>query len=150
MRRVVALDVEGRIGFRIAEALRFLEAGLEGEPLLLHLGQDVVAGAVHDAIDAGNRVAGQRFPQRLDHRNTTGDGGFVVQKRAMLFGETSKLDAMGGKQRLVGGDDVKSARKRCLDGGIGRFAGTTHQFDEDVDIGRLSQRQRIVMPAHGG
>ena len=52
MRGVVAVDVEGRIGLGIAEPLRLGEAGVEGQALLLHAGQDVVAGAVEDAEDA--------------------------------------------------------------------------------------------------
>ncbi len=36
VRRVVALDIEGRIGFGIAETLRFLQAIGEGQALLLH------------------------------------------------------------------------------------------------------------------
>ena len=59
--RIVALDVEGRIGFGIAEPLGVLEAFLEGQAFRLHAGQDVVAGAVEDAEDAGDRVAGQGF-----------------------------------------------------------------------------------------
>ena len=58
LRGVEALDVEGRIGLRIAEALRVLEALGEGQLLLLHAGEDVVAGAVEDAVDARERVAG--------------------------------------------------------------------------------------------
>ncbi len=91
VRRVVALDVEGRIGFGIAEALRFLQAVREGQALLLHLGQDVVAGAVHDAVDARNRVAGQRFAQRLDDRNAAGDGRFEIQQRALLLGDRRQV-----------------------------------------------------------
>ncbi len=94
MGRVIAFDVESRIGFGIAEPLGFLQAGLEGQAFLLHLGQDVVAGAVHDAVDAGNRVAGQRFAQRLDDRNTAGNSGLIVQQRAILFGNAGKLDAV--------------------------------------------------------
>ena len=36
LRRIVALDVEGRVGLGIAEALRLLQAVGEGELLLLH------------------------------------------------------------------------------------------------------------------
>ena len=52
VRGVVALDVEGRVGFGIAQPLRVLQAGVEGQALGLHAGQDVVAGAVEDAEDA--------------------------------------------------------------------------------------------------
>ena len=57
---VEAADVEGRVGLGIAEALRVGQAVLEGQALQLHARQDVVAGAVEDAVDARDRVAGQR------------------------------------------------------------------------------------------
>ena len=68
MRGVVALDVEARIGLGVAEALGGRETFGEGEVLLLHPGQDVVAGAVQDAVDAGDRVAGERLAEGLDDR----------------------------------------------------------------------------------
>lgn len=52
LRGIVAVDVEGRVGLGIAEALRILEALGKRQALLLHPGQDVIAGAVEDAIDA--------------------------------------------------------------------------------------------------
>ena len=48
---VEALDVEGRVGLGVAEALRVREACLEGQALELHAGQDVVAGAVEDPVE---------------------------------------------------------------------------------------------------
>ena len=52
LRGVVALDVEGRIGLGIAEPLRLAQAIVEGDALLLHAREDVIAGAVEDAVDA--------------------------------------------------------------------------------------------------
>src|SRR3546814_847313 len=49
---VIALDVETRIRFRIAEALRLLQAVFEGQPLLFHPRQDVVAGACQYPVDS--------------------------------------------------------------------------------------------------
>ena len=57
----MAFDVEGRIGLGIAEPLRVLQAFVEGQALRLHPGQDVVAGAVEDAEDAGDGIAGHRL-----------------------------------------------------------------------------------------
>ena len=97
MRRVVALDVEGRIGLGIAQPLRILQAGVEGQALGFHAGQDVVAGAVEDAEDAGDRIAGHRLAHRLDDRDAAGDRRLVVEQHALLLGDLGKRDAVLAK-----------------------------------------------------
>src|SRR5581483_11313615 len=74
LRRVVALDVEAGIGFGVAELLRFPQTCFEGKLLLLHPRQDVVAGAIEDAIEARDPAAGEPLAQRLDHRNGGSSG----------------------------------------------------------------------------
>ncbi len=61
---VEALNVESRIGFRIAQALRVLEAFLEGQAFELHARKDVVAGAVENSIKARNGISRKGFAQR--------------------------------------------------------------------------------------
>ena len=46
MRRVETVDVERRIRLGVAELLRILEDFVEGLALVLHAGENVVAGAV--------------------------------------------------------------------------------------------------------
>ena len=46
------LDVEGRVGLGVAEPLGVGEAPREVQALQLHPREDVVAGAVEDAVDA--------------------------------------------------------------------------------------------------
>ena len=57
-------DVGGGIGLRVAELLRLLQHGVEiarlaGSHRLVHRGHDVVAGAVQDAVDAADPIAGE-------------------------------------------------------------------------------------------
>ena len=49
VRRVHAFDIQRGVGLRVAVRLRLLEDDGEVEPLVGHLGQDVIAGAVDDA-----------------------------------------------------------------------------------------------------
>ena len=49
MRRIHAIDVEGRIGLGVAQLLRVSQNLGEFPAALAHLRQDVVAGAVQDA-----------------------------------------------------------------------------------------------------
>ena len=143
VRGVEAADVEGRIGFRVTLRLRFLQDVGEGALLALHLGQDVIAGAVQDAVDALDLVGAERLAQGLDDRDAAGDGRFEVEGDAVLLGALRKIEAVLGEQRLVGGDDVLAGIERRLDGGFGDAAVAAHQLDEDVDRGVLGEHNRI-------
>ena len=143
MRRVEAADVEGRIGLRIAEPLRLLETGLEREALGLHARKNVVAGAVEDAGDTLDRVAGEALAQRLDHRNAAADGGLVIERRLTGLGERRELEPVLGEHRLVGGDDRQTAIERRLDRVEGRSPRAANQLDEDVDLARSGHLGRI-------
>ena len=106
LRGVVALDVGGRVGLGVAEALRVGEHVLELGALGVHAVEDVVGRAVDDAHDPLHAVAGERVAQRPDDRDRAGRGGLVVDLRADLVGGVEDLGAVGGQQRLVGGHDV--------------------------------------------
>ena len=112
---VVALDIEGRVGLGIAETLGVLQAGLEGQPLQLHAREDVVAGAVEDAVEARDGVAGERLAQRLDDRDAAGRRGLEGERDAIGLGQLGQRHAVMGEQRLVGGDDRFAGRQRGLD-----------------------------------
>ena len=73
VRRVESADIESGIRLGVAEPLRLAEAGVERQVVGLHPGQDVVTGAVEDAGNALDRVAGQTLAQGLDHGNSTAD-----------------------------------------------------------------------------
>ena len=59
---VEAADVEGGIGFGVALGLGFLEDVAERAMLFQHLREDVIAGAVEDAVDAADLIGGQALP----------------------------------------------------------------------------------------
>src|SRR3954463_12782870 len=52
LRGVVTVDVKRWIGLGITQTLRIFQAFGERQALLLHPGQDIIAGAVEDAVDA--------------------------------------------------------------------------------------------------
>src|SRR4030081_1760484 len=78
LRGVVTVDVEGRVGLRVTEALGVLQTFGERQAFLFHPGQDVVAGAVEDAVDAVDVGAGKAFAQGLYHRDRRTDGGLEI------------------------------------------------------------------------
>ncbi len=83
---IVAVDVERRIGLGIAKTLRVLQALGERQSFLFHTGQDVIAGAVEDAIDAIDVGTGETFAQRFDHGDRSANGRLEIQCAAMLLG----------------------------------------------------------------
>src|SRR5205823_14898487 len=66
--RIKAVNVEGRIGFSIAGGLCLLQRLTETNPALLHLRQDVVAGAVQNSINRLDAVGRQRLRDGADYR----------------------------------------------------------------------------------
>ena len=76
VRGVDPVDVKARIGLGIAELLRLGQHLGEFAAALAHRRQDVVRGAVQDAVDAFEPVAGEPLAQRLDDRDAAGDRGF--------------------------------------------------------------------------
>src|SRR5882724_11621060 len=94
LRGVVAVDVERRIGFGIAEPLRILQALGERQALLLHPRQDVVTGAVENAVDAIDAGRSEPFAQRLDDGNGRADRGLEIQGAAVLLGRLRQTHAV--------------------------------------------------------
>src|ERR1035441_7621162 len=48
LRGIVTINIEGRVGFRVTQPLRVLQAFGERQAFLFHPGQDVIAGAVEE------------------------------------------------------------------------------------------------------
>ena len=97
VRRIDAVDVEARIGLGIAQTLRFGEHLVERAPALAHVGEDVVAGAVQDAVDPLDPVAGQALAQGLDDRDAAGHGGLETDRGAIGLGEVGEQRRRGGR-----------------------------------------------------
>jgi hypothetical protein len=147
---VVTLDVEGRIGLGIAEPLGVGQHLVEGDTLRLHARQYVVAGTVHDAEDAADRVAGQRLAHGLDDGNAAGDCRLVVEQHALLLRRLCELQPVARKQRLVGGDDVTAGLQRGLHALARSPLLAADQLDIDVDAARAREVDRIIEPFGAG
>ncbi len=144
MRGVEAADIEARIGLGITQPLRFLQALLERQLLSLHARQNVIAGAVQDAVDALDRISRETFAQGLDDRDSSRDRGLEGERDVLLLCESCQRDAVLGEQRLVGGDDVLARRKRRFDRGACRPFVATHQLHKQVDLRRARERDGVV------
>ena len=133
VRRVDSLDVEGGIGLGIAQALRFGEHHVEGQPLVAHLREDVVAGAVDDPGDPLDAVGRQALADRLDDGNAARHRRLEGDHHAPGVRAREDLGAVLREQRLVGGDDVLAV----VDGlqhQLARVRLAADQLHDDVDV----------------
>ena len=150
MRGVEAADVEGRVGFGIALRLRLLQHVGEAPALFQHQREDVIAGAVEDAVDAGDGVALQALAHHLDHGNAAGNRALEVERNAMLLGERGERGPVMGEQRLVGGDHMLAGAERRLDRVLGGALLAADQLDENVDVGIAGELDRVGDEAEAG
>ena len=91
LRRVETLDVEARDQPRRSRALFLQRIGVGFA--LFDAGEDEIAGAVQDAVDARQPVAGERLAQRLDDRDAPPPDRRLEREAAPAFsGEVSQLD----------------------------------------------------------
>jgi hypothetical protein len=146
--RVEAADVEGGIGFGIAFVLRLFQHLGKGAVLLLHLGQDVVAGAVENTIDAADLIAGERLAQRLDDRDTSRHGRLELEGHGARFRQARQLGAVLGQQGLVGRHDVLAGLQRRRTRGARHALLAADQLDEHIDAGIGRQALGLFEPGN--
>ena len=148
VRGVDAVDVEGGIGLGVAQALRLGQHVGELAPGLAHGGQDEIAGAVEDAVDAQDPIRHQALAQRPDDRDAARDGGLPAQLRARTLGQARQLVAVQRQHRLVGGDHGPAAPQRRAHQIERHALAAADQLADEVDLGVLGQRPRVAVPAH--
>ncbi len=142
VRGVDALDVEGRVGFGVAQPLRFLQHVVEGRALVAHLGQDEVAGAVDDAGQPLDAVGGEALAQRLDDGDAARHRRLERHHHATGLRRGEDLVAVLGDQMLVGGDHVLAVGDR-LQHQFARWLEPADQFDHDVDFRVVDDVERV-------
>src|SRR6516225_10597318 len=114
--------------------------------LLLHLRQDVVAGAIEDAVDATKLIASERLAQRLNDGDAARHRGLELKSNTLLLGEPCQVSAVLGKERLVGGDDTLAGIERRLHCRLRSPALAADQLDEYIDRGVHSEPRRLIEP----
>ncbi len=124
---VESADIFGRVGFGIAFGLRLGQHRCVLRAFF-HLAEDEVAGAVENAFDALDAVAGHALLEAGNDGDSAGDGGAVFEMAAFGRGQPLQIDAVIGDELFVGGDDALAGFKRAAHpaaGGI-EAAGELH------------------------
>ena len=147
--RIDPFDVEGRIGLCIAELLGIAQSHVEIEPLVAHLAQDEVGGAVDDSREPLDAVGRQSFTQGLDDGNATGHCRLEGHHHALLLRRRENLAAMHGQQCLVGSHHVL-ALGNGLQHHLTRHGVAPDELHHDIDVGTLHQGGGVVRHLHFG
>jgi hypothetical protein len=107
-----------------------------------HLAQDVVAGAVEDAVDPRKAVRDQTLAEGLDDRDAAGDARLEEEMAAVPAREGEDFRAVLADQRLVGGDhDLAQAQRG--EGDLARERRAADEFAHDLDLRIGGDRQRV-------
>ena len=149
VRRIYAINVEAGISLGIAQFLCFLENLVEAPTFLLHRRQDVIAGAVEDAVNTADLVGGSPFAHPLDDRDAARDRRFIFQGDAALFGKPGEVQSMMGQHRLVRGDERLARSQALARQGEGRAVRSADQFHHHIDIVAGGEAVHIVHPFIG-
>ena len=123
---VDAANVEVRVRLKVSKVVRLIEGLLIGQARIFHPGQDVVAGAIHNAHHAADAVSRQTFVQGLDHRDTTRDGCLEPDHTARCLGSEGQILTVVGQHCLVGCDNILARGNRRLGCGFGRTIVAAH------------------------
>ena len=142
VRRVHALDVEGRVGFGVPRRLRLLEDHGEVQALVGHLRQDVVRRPVDDAEDREDTIGDEPLFDGLDQRDAARDGRLEGERRRAAPRLVVELGAVVGEERLVGGDHVLGGGERLQDERA-RGLEPADELDDDLDGGIREDARRV-------
>ena len=131
--RVVAIHVGARVGFGVSQALRLGDHGLHRGAGLFDLGQDVVAGAVENAVQRLHAVARDALAQHGVDRNAAAHRRLHGEIDARLNGAIPDLRPAGRHEFLVGRDHALAIG----DGGVDDLRGhrgAAHQFGDNLHV----------------
>ena len=131
--RVEAAHVFSGVGLGVALGLRGGQHGGEFGALV-HLAEDEVAGAVENAFDALDAIAGQALLEAGNHGDSARDSGAIFEVSAFGRGQPFQFDAMESDELLVGRDHALAGFEGAPDPGAGGIE-PAHKLHDDVGVG---------------
>ena len=137
---IVTIHIGRRISLSKAEVLSGFKDLVESEPLRRHLVQNVIRGAIEDALNRSHRISSERLANGIDNGNRPGHGRLVVDVHIFLFGEVVDLRPVLCQQCLVARDH-RGARAQSMKHQLTRRFNTTDKLNNDVRL--LDERLRI-------
>ena len=99
---VAAAHVRVGVGLGVAQGLGGRQRVLVRPAALRHLGQDVVAGAVQEAVHGRGALGAEALGEGSDDGNAARDAGLEAHRPSAFPGGGPDFGAVGYQQRLVG------------------------------------------------
>src|SRR5262249_10251056 len=130
---VLTVDVKRRIGFGEPRSLCLRQSFREFNAAALHLSEDVVGGAVQDAVHRAQTVACGGLVNHPQNGNAPRDAGLEANRKLARGSQAKQFVSMFGEQILVGrhhGLALLQGRANKLP----RLSRATHGFDNNIDI----------------
>ena len=110
--RIDAVDVGAGVSFGIAGFLGCFQRDVKIQVLLHHLVQDIVARAVEDAADAGDRIDALGLHQPVDPWDAAAAARLKAELHIVFARGLDELFHMRRHDRLVGRHDVAAGAQR--------------------------------------
>ena len=150
MGRVDAFDIKGRVGFGIAQFLCILQRGGEIRAGAFHGRQDIVRGAVENAVNMFDRIGRRAFAKPLHNRNAACNRRLEFQGGALRFSRFGQRQAVMRDHRLVGGDQPLARSNGIARQCQRRTVRPADQFDHHINIAARCHLRHVVFPREGG
>jgi len=131
MRRVDTRHIKRGIGLGITGTFGLLQHLVEPLPLAGHPAENVIRGAIDDAVDGLNIVRGQSFHQRTNDRNPTAHAGLEPEVDPLAGSRGKNLFTMHGQQGFVGRDYMFATLDGIQNHTLGEII-AADQLDDDI------------------
>ena len=143
VRRIGAVDVGRGIRLRQPEPLRLGQHVVEAASLARHGREDVIAGAVDDAVHGRRPVARQRLLQRAQDRDPAAHAGLESQPHTGALRGGDDLLAVHRQQRLVRRHHVLAVPHGFQHEASRRLV-AAHQLDHHLDVRIRDQLEGVA------
>ena len=117
--------------------------------MLFHFGQDIIGGAVENAVNPFDPVGRCTVPQSLDHRDATGNRRFIAQGEVARFGGLRQFHPVVGDHCLVGSDKGFAGCQTLAREFERGAVGSADHFHHAIDILLFGQRRGRIEPGIG-
>ncbi len=145
----IALNIVGRVRLGKAHFLGFFKHIGKRGAVVGHIAEDIVGGAVHDALDRVDPVGDQPLFHGLDDRDAAADARLEPDFHAGGRGGVEDLFAVDREQGLVGGDHMFAFGDGLEQKGAGGFH-APYQLNHDgyfrivEDVGYVTAQNDIA------
>ena len=100
---------------------------------LVHFAQDVVTGAVDDAVERTNLVAGEALLQRFDNRDAARCASLKIKAHLISRSKLKQFGTIFCQECLVRRNDMLAVLERTADERA-RLGNTADKLHDDIDI----------------